>query len=57
MPNHDGSKEICFTMWKAGKSLKEIQRNTTALPETAKRWVQDWERGQQRVWRAKIKWG
>lgn len=55
MPQGDGSKEECFRLWKAGKSIREIKRSTTAKYESIKMWVREWERGSHGTWDVDIK--
>ena len=54
MPKGDKSKEPAFALWKAGRSLSEIQSEIRLAPETkpgsVAGWVLDWERGKQGLW-------
>jgi hypothetical protein len=42
-------------MWKAGKSLSEIQAKSTAKPISVKDWIREWEGGKQGAWDAPIR--
>lgn len=55
MAFRDGSKVKCFKMWLEGATLKRMQEQSTAKPETVRQWVLQWERGRQGKWKAKIK--
>ena len=54
MPNHDQSKQQAFEMWLAGKTLSEIQEQSTAKLQTVKDRLREWERGKQGVWQPSI---
>ena len=54
MPHKDPSKEQAFDMWKAGKSLSEIQDTSTAPPNSVRDWIHEWERGKQGIWNPAI---
>ena len=55
MPLGDGSERRCFEMWRQGMTISEINRKTTAKPESVKKWVRTWERGAQRQWDVLLK--
>jgi hypothetical protein len=59
MPQGDKTKEPAFRLWKAGRSLKEIQMAITGTSGTKASsvagWVKDWERGSQKAWAPKVK--
>ena len=50
MPHKDRSKEQAFELWLAGATIRAIEKQTTAKPETIVMWVREWERGHQRLW-------
>ena len=59
MPRGDATKAPAFQLWKAGKSLEDIQQAISARSKTKATsvagWVRDWERGRQQQWAPKIK--
>ena len=55
MAFRDASKIKCFNLWKSGASLKHIEQQVTAKPESVRDWVLQWERGKQGIWEPKIK--
>ncbi len=59
MPKGDLTKAPAFRLWKAGRSLKEIQdvitRTSGTQASSVAGWVRDWERGSQKTWTPKIK--
>lgn len=65
----DKTKRPAFEMWKAGKSLEEIQeeicRTTTTKRGSVKGWILDWEQGKQafltpslieKIWNRAMPW-
>lgn len=55
MATQDASKTKTFALWKSGMTLKAIQGQVSAKPETVRAWVLDWERGRQGTWTATVK--
>lgn len=59
MPRGDRTKAPAFQLWRAGKSLEEIQGEIGARsktkPSSVAGWVRDWERGRQGTWPPNIK--
>jgi len=58
MAHGDKTKIVAFQMWLAGQPLAQIQqsikRMSTTKPSSVKGWINDWERGKQKMWTPKV---
>ncbi|MBI4572669.1 MAG: hypothetical protein HY713_05215 [candidate division NC10 bacterium] len=50
MAVRDGSKQPVFQMWLQGKPIREIEKRSSAKPESIRTWIREWERGHQKKW-------
>lgn len=59
MPRGDKTKVPAFRLWRAGRSLREIQDAIGAVsrtkPSSVAGWVRDWERGRQGTWTPRVR--